>query len=99
MCACEDELELRYKLNSNRDAEVLRSRAPSLADGRLHTVAIRRESDTVSIQVTALQSGAVGSTVTVETFLSGATDFRRAASLLLKASRKAAFFRNKPLKL
>ncbi|XP_075901730.1 contactin-associated protein-like 4 [Nelusetta ayraudi] len=46
-----DELELRYKLNSNRHAEVLRSRVPSLADGRLHTVTIRRESDSVSIQI------------------------------------------------
>lgn len=72
--ACEDELELRYKLNSNRDAEVLRSRAPSLADGRLHAVAVRRESDSVSIQVIALQSGAVSSTVAVETFLSGPMD-------------------------
>lgn len=71
MCPLKDELELRYKLNSNRDAEVLRSRVASLADGRLHTVAVRRESDSVSVQVIALQSGTVGSTVAVETFSPG----------------------------
>uniref|UniRef100_A0A3B4Y954 Contactin-associated protein-like 4 n=1 Tax=Seriola lalandi dorsalis TaxID=1841481 RepID=A0A3B4Y954_SERLL len=46
-----DELELRYKLHSSRDVEVLGSRVMNLADGRLHTVAIRRLADTVSVQV------------------------------------------------
>ncbi|XP_049443304.1 contactin-associated protein-like 4 isoform X1 [Epinephelus fuscoguttatus] len=46
-----DELELRYKLHSSRDAEVLGSRVTSLADGRLHTVIVRRLADTVSIQI------------------------------------------------
>ncbi|KAM7409799.1 hypothetical protein PAMA_001340 [Pampus argenteus] len=46
-----DELELRYKLHSSRDVEVLESRVMNLADGRLHTVAIRRLGETVSIQI------------------------------------------------
>uniref|UniRef100_A0A3B5BD49 Contactin-associated protein-like 4 n=1 Tax=Stegastes partitus TaxID=144197 RepID=A0A3B5BD49_9TELE len=46
-----DELELRYKLHSSRDVEVLSSRVGTLADGRLHTVTIRRLADTVSVQV------------------------------------------------
>ncbi|XP_022622371.1 contactin-associated protein-like 4 [Seriola dumerili] len=46
-----DELELRYKLHSSRDVEVLGSRVMNLADGRLHTVAIRRLADTVSVQI------------------------------------------------
>uniref|UniRef100_A0AAQ5X8R7 Contactin associated protein like 3 n=1 Tax=Amphiprion ocellaris TaxID=80972 RepID=A0AAQ5X8R7_AMPOC len=37
-----DELELRYKLHSSRDVEVLSSTVGTLADGRLHTVTIRR---------------------------------------------------------
>uniref|UniRef100_A0A3Q3WVM6 Uncharacterized protein n=1 Tax=Mola mola TaxID=94237 RepID=A0A3Q3WVM6_MOLML len=48
----EDKLEVRYKLDSSRDAEVLRSRARSLANGQLHSVSIRRLSDCVSVQVT-----------------------------------------------
>uniref|UniRef100_A0A3Q3WVP5 Uncharacterized protein n=1 Tax=Mola mola TaxID=94237 RepID=A0A3Q3WVP5_MOLML len=47
-----DKLEVRYKLDSSRDAEVLRSRARSLANGQLHSVSIRRLSDCVSVQVT-----------------------------------------------
>ncbi|XP_036938988.1 contactin-associated protein-like 4 isoform X1 [Acanthopagrus latus] len=46
-----DKLEVRYKLDGGRDAEVLRSRARSLSDGQLHTVTIRRLSDSVSLQV------------------------------------------------
>ncbi|XP_029286155.1 contactin-associated protein-like 4 [Cottoperca gobio] len=46
-----DELELWYKLHSSRDVEVLRSRATDLADGRLHTVIIRRLADIVSVQI------------------------------------------------
>ncbi|TKS79430.1 Contactin-associated protein-like 4 [Collichthys lucidus] len=46
-----DKLEVRYKLDSSRDAEVLRSRVRSLANGQLHTVTIRRQSDSVSVQV------------------------------------------------
>uniref|UniRef100_A0A8C9ZE59 Contactin associated protein like 3 n=1 Tax=Sander lucioperca TaxID=283035 RepID=A0A8C9ZE59_SANLU len=46
-----DKLEVRYKLDSSRDAEVLRSRVKSLANGQLHTVTIRRLTDSVSVQV------------------------------------------------
>uniref|UniRef100_A0A3B4WS01 Contactin-associated protein-like 4 n=1 Tax=Seriola lalandi dorsalis TaxID=1841481 RepID=A0A3B4WS01_SERLL len=42
-----DELEVRYKLDSNREAEVLRSRVRSLANGQLHTVTIRRLTDSI----------------------------------------------------
>lgn len=50
--ACEDKLEVRYKLDGRRAAEVLRSTARSLADGRLHAVSVRRRTDAVSLQVT-----------------------------------------------
>ncbi|XP_058495403.1 contactin-associated protein-like 4 [Solea solea] len=46
-----DELEMRYKLHSSRDVEVLASRVTNLADGRLHTVKIWRLADTVSVQI------------------------------------------------
>ncbi|XP_038124875.1 contactin-associated protein-like 4 [Cyprinodon tularosa] len=46
-----DELEVRYKLHSNRDEEVLNSRVMNLADGRLHSVTIRRQADSVSVQI------------------------------------------------
>ncbi|XP_039668375.1 contactin-associated protein-like 4 isoform X2 [Perca fluviatilis] len=46
-----DGLELRYKLHSSGDVEVLGSRVTNLADGRLHTVIIRRQADTVSVQI------------------------------------------------
>ncbi|CAB1423253.1 unnamed protein product [Pleuronectes platessa] len=46
-----DELEVRYKLDSSREAEVLRSRVKSLANGQLHTVTVRRLSDSVSVQI------------------------------------------------
>ncbi|XP_030258291.1 contactin-associated protein-like 4 [Sparus aurata] len=46
-----DALEVRYKLDGGRDADVLRSSARSLANGQLHTVTIRRLSDSVSVQV------------------------------------------------
>ncbi|CAJ1061130.1 contactin-associated protein-like 4 [Xyrichtys novacula] len=46
-----DELELRYKLHSGRDVEVLGSRVMNLADGHLHSLTIRRLADAVSIQI------------------------------------------------
>uniref|UniRef100_A0A673CT94 Contactin associated protein like 3 n=1 Tax=Sphaeramia orbicularis TaxID=375764 RepID=A0A673CT94_9TELE len=46
-----DELEVRYKLHSSRDVEVLESPGTNLVDGQLHTVSIRRLADTVSVQV------------------------------------------------
>lgn len=49
---CEEALEVRYKLDGRRGAEVLRSAARSLADGRLHAVSVRRRADGVSLQVT-----------------------------------------------
>lgn len=52
-CVCEDKLEVRYKLDSSREAEVLRSRVRSLNNGQLHTVTIRRLMDSVSVQVTS----------------------------------------------
>lgn len=51
---CKDELELRYKWHSSREAEVLGSRFTNVADGHLHTVTIRRLADAVSVQVRSL---------------------------------------------
>uniref|UniRef100_A0A3B4ZJD8 Contactin-associated protein-like 4 n=1 Tax=Stegastes partitus TaxID=144197 RepID=A0A3B4ZJD8_9TELE len=48
----ERDLEVRYKLDSSREAEVLRSKVRILANGQLHTVTIRRLTDSVSVQVT-----------------------------------------------
>lgn len=47
----EENLELRYRLEGSGEAEVLRSRARNLADGRLHSVAVRRLSACVWLQV------------------------------------------------
>uniref|UniRef100_A0A8C6PDK8 Contactin associated protein like 3 n=1 Tax=Nothobranchius furzeri TaxID=105023 RepID=A0A8C6PDK8_NOTFU len=44
-------LEVRYKLDSSRDAEVLRSGVRGMANGHLHSVSIRRQTHTVSMQV------------------------------------------------
>ncbi|XP_008289756.1 contactin-associated protein-like 4 [Stegastes partitus] len=46
-----DKLEVRYKLDSSREAEVLRSKVRILANGQLHTVTIRRLTDSVSVQI------------------------------------------------
>ncbi|XP_029687318.1 contactin-associated protein-like 4 isoform X2 [Takifugu rubripes] len=46
-----DKLEVRYKLDSSRDAEVMRSRVRHLANGRLHSVSVRRLSESVSVQI------------------------------------------------
>ncbi|KAM6918523.1 contactin-associated protein-like 4 [Xenentodon cancila] len=46
-----NKLEVRYKLDSSRDAEVLRSSVRSLANGQLHTVTVRRRMDSVSVQI------------------------------------------------
>lgn len=48
---CKDELEVRYKLHSSKDVEVLWSRVSNMADGLLHSVSIRRLENTVSLQV------------------------------------------------
>ncbi|XP_065120265.1 contactin-associated protein-like 5 isoform X2 [Paramisgurnus dabryanus] len=44
-------LDIRYKLQQDREAEVFRSAARNLANGQLHRLSIRRSSDTLSIQV------------------------------------------------
>lgn len=44
-------LDIRYKLQQDRDAEVFRARARNLANGQLHRISVRRSSDTLSIQV------------------------------------------------
>ncbi|KAM7400115.1 hypothetical protein PAMA_004694 [Pampus argenteus] len=46
-----DKLEVRYKLDSSREAEVLRSRVRGLTNGQLHTVTIRRLTHSVSVQI------------------------------------------------
>uniref|UniRef100_A0A8C3A4I3 Contactin associated protein like 3 n=1 Tax=Cyclopterus lumpus TaxID=8103 RepID=A0A8C3A4I3_CYCLU len=69
-----DKLEVRYKLDSGRDAEVLRSRVKSLADGRLHSVTVRRLSDSVSLQVT---------TIMLRFGLHSCTEFNAVKSLVL----------------
>ncbi|XP_072219994.1 contactin-associated protein-like 4 [Leuresthes tenuis] len=46
-----DKLEVRYKLDSSRDAEVLRSSVKNLANGQLHSVIIGRQTDSVSVQI------------------------------------------------
>lgn len=51
VCVCVEMLEVRYKLDSSREAEVLRSRVRSLADGQLHSISVSRVLDSVSVQV------------------------------------------------
>ncbi|XP_056149646.1 contactin-associated protein-like 4 [Lampris incognitus] len=46
-----DKLEVRYKLDNSRDAEVLRSGVRGLANRQLHKITIRRLLDTVSVQI------------------------------------------------
>ncbi|KAM9789303.1 contactin-associated protein-like 4 [Neosynchiropus ocellatus] len=46
-----DKLEVRYRLDSNKDADVLRSRVKNLADGQLHSVLIQRQSQSVFVQI------------------------------------------------
>uniref|UniRef100_A0A3B4WSC4 Contactin-associated protein-like 4 n=1 Tax=Seriola lalandi dorsalis TaxID=1841481 RepID=A0A3B4WSC4_SERLL len=57
-----DELEVRYKLDSNREAEVLRSRVRSLANGQLHTVTIRRLTDSMSLDPDLARVASLGFT-------------------------------------
>ncbi|KAM9789461.1 contactin-associated protein-like 4 [Neosynchiropus ocellatus] len=44
-------LEVRYRLDGGRDAQVLSSRARSVADGQLHSLVLRRLADSASLQV------------------------------------------------
>uniref|UniRef100_A0A668T4E3 Contactin associated protein like 3 n=1 Tax=Oreochromis aureus TaxID=47969 RepID=A0A668T4E3_OREAU len=46
-----DKLEVRYRLDSSKDAEILRSKVKNLADRQLHVVTISRLADVVSVQV------------------------------------------------
>ncbi|XP_032397563.1 contactin-associated protein-like 4 [Etheostoma spectabile] len=46
-----DMLEVRYRLDSGKDAEILRSKVRNLANGQLHAVTIRRLGDAVSLQI------------------------------------------------
>ncbi|XP_071402445.1 contactin-associated protein-like 4, partial [Centroberyx affinis] len=46
-----DKLEVRYRLDSSREAEVWRSRGRSLANGLIHTVTISRLAESVSVQI------------------------------------------------
>uniref|UniRef100_A0A8C7SW72 Contactin-associated protein-like 4 n=1 Tax=Oncorhynchus mykiss TaxID=8022 RepID=A0A8C7SW72_ONCMY len=44
-------LDVKYKLQNSRDAEVFRTSVRNLANGQLHRVSIRRLSETVSVQI------------------------------------------------
>uniref|UniRef100_A0A665XFI1 Contactin associated protein like 3 n=1 Tax=Echeneis naucrates TaxID=173247 RepID=A0A665XFI1_ECHNA len=55
---CVDKLEVRYKLDGSREAEVLRSRVRGLSNGQLHTVTIRRLTDSVSVHFMIVQQHA-----------------------------------------
>ncbi|XP_059215392.1 contactin-associated protein-like 4 [Centropristis striata] len=46
-----DMLEVRYRLDSSKDAEILRSKVRNLANGQLHVVTISRLADGVSVQI------------------------------------------------
>ncbi|TKS86038.1 Contactin-associated protein like 5-1 [Collichthys lucidus] len=51
-----DKLEVRYRLDSSKDVEILRSKARNLANGQLHAVTISRLADVVSVQVVVVSS-------------------------------------------
>ncbi|KAM8838666.1 contactin-associated protein-like 4 isoform 2-T3 [Synchiropus picturatus] len=44
-------LEVRYKLDGSREAQVLSSRAKNVADGQLHSLVLHRRADSASLQV------------------------------------------------
>uniref|UniRef100_A0AAX7UYK4 Contactin associated protein like 3 n=1 Tax=Astatotilapia calliptera TaxID=8154 RepID=A0AAX7UYK4_ASTCA len=46
-----DKLEVRYRLDSSKDAEILRSKVKNLADRQLHVITISRLADVVSMQI------------------------------------------------
>uniref|UniRef100_A0A674MBK8 Contactin-associated protein-like 4 n=1 Tax=Takifugu rubripes TaxID=31033 RepID=A0A674MBK8_TAKRU len=46
-----EQVEVRYRLDGSRDAEILRSKVRNLANGHLHAVTINRWADTVFVQV------------------------------------------------
>lgn len=47
----EGRLEVRYKVQNNRDADVFKSTVKNLANGQLHRLSIRRVSASLSFQV------------------------------------------------
>uniref|UniRef100_A0A3Q1AZ66 Contactin associated protein like 3 n=1 Tax=Amphiprion ocellaris TaxID=80972 RepID=A0A3Q1AZ66_AMPOC len=47
----QDKLEVRYRLDSSREAEILRSKVKNLNNRQLHTVTINRLADAVSVQI------------------------------------------------
>uniref|UniRef100_A0A3P9JAD1 Contactin associated protein like 3 n=1 Tax=Oryzias latipes TaxID=8090 RepID=A0A3P9JAD1_ORYLA len=53
-------LEVRYKLDSSQEAEVLRSGGRSLADGQLHSLHIRRLTDSVVLKNYLARLGSLG---------------------------------------
>ncbi|XP_037322053.2 contactin-associated protein-like 4 [Pungitius pungitius] len=46
-----DMLEVRYRLDSSRAADILRSKVTNLADGRLHAVVVSRRAAAASVQI------------------------------------------------
>ncbi|XP_068423350.1 contactin-associated protein-like 4 [Clinocottus analis] len=46
-----DMLEVRYRLDSSKDADILRSGVRNLANGQLHAVVVSRRADAVSLQI------------------------------------------------
>ncbi|KAM3606003.1 uncharacterized protein V6R79_008890 [Siganus canaliculatus] len=46
-----DQLEVRYRLDGSKEAEVLRSSVRNLANAQLHTVTFSRVADVISVQV------------------------------------------------
>ncbi|KAM8859383.1 contactin-associated protein-like 4 isoform 2-T7 [Spinachia spinachia] len=46
-----DMLEVRYRLDSSRAADILRSKVPNLADGHLHAVVLSRRAAAASVQI------------------------------------------------
>ncbi|PWA16184.1 hypothetical protein CCH79_00018293 [Gambusia affinis] len=46
----QEQLEMRYRLESSKEEEILRSKVRSLADGQLHSVSVSRLADSVTMQ-------------------------------------------------
>ncbi|XP_041867089.1 contactin-associated protein-like 4 [Melanotaenia boesemani] len=47
----QEKLEVRYKLESNKDAEILTSKVKNLANKQLHSVVVSRLAESVSVQI------------------------------------------------
>nr|XP_020457518.1 contactin-associated protein-like 4 [Monopterus albus] len=46
-----DKLEVRYRLDSSKEAEILKSKVGNLANRQMHSVSISRRADAVSVQI------------------------------------------------